>query len=73
MYVRLVPDVEKEFIGGKIEREIKGKGEFHHAQVGGQMPPVRFHRLNDGFPDLRRQRFQFGYGTRLQRLTELLG
>ena len=43
--IALMAHVEDQLIPGKIKGTMQGDGQFHHAQVGGQMAAVAGYRL----------------------------
>ena len=56
--VRLVPDIPDNLVGRRAEDPVKRHGQFNHAEVGRQMPPVFRYNGNDFLPNFLAKNFQ---------------
>lgn len=64
--IALVTDVKDDVIVRSGENPVQGKGQLHHAKVGGQMAAVGGHFLDQIGAQLRSQRRQLILGQRLR-------
>lgn len=52
MGIGLVAHIEDEFIARRIENPMEGDRQFHHAEIGGEMPSIDREDLDDPASDL---------------------
>ena len=57
--VSLMPYIKDEFVPGRVKDPVQGQGQFHHAQIGSQVPAVLGHDFDEQLPDLLRQPVHF--------------
>ena len=60
MDIRLVTHIKNQAVLGGIINGFDGHGQFHHAQIRGQMPPRLSHMGNDELPDLSAELLPLG-------------
>ena len=51
VHVTLMPHVEDEMILGRVEHPMQRKRQFHHAEIGSEVPAVFAHAKNEIVPD----------------------
>ena len=66
MGVALVPYIENQLVPGAIQHPVQRQRQLHHPQIGGQMPAVHPHGVNDFRSYFPRQLLQFPFGQAAQ-------